>query len=102
MRCVVLVADIANESLIGTDFLRAHRMVLDFTANKIICDGDPVIDKCQECSAQAIRVSVAEIIIVPVRTRMIKEGKTMKPLALLEPLRGKQKKDKLLMAKTVM
>ena len=50
MRLMVLLADTADEGLIGMYFLRAHRMVIDFAANKVKRDGDPVVIRCHEGS----------------------------------------------------
>ena len=98
-RHIVLVADIASEGLLGTDFLRLHQMIIDFAANKILSDVDPVIVRCQEGSDQERRVYVAETIVVWAGTRITK-GKTMKPLAtvswVLAPLRGKKQDEKFL------
>ena len=71
---MVLVADVANKGLVGTDFLRAHWIIMDFAANKAMCDGDPVIARYQEGSNQTKRVSVAEIVVLA-RTQMIQREK---------------------------
>ena len=40
---MVLVAEIANEGLISTDFLRAHGIVIDFANNKVTSEGEMII-----------------------------------------------------------
>ena len=96
MRHPVLIADISNEGLIGTDFLKTHRMILDFAANKVWCDGDLVVARCQEGTNRACRISVAETTVIPAGTRTILEGKAVKPLAtgslVVEPLSTSNKK----------
>ena len=83
---------------IGTDFLRAYHMIIDFEVNSVICDGNPVIARCQEGSDPARRVFVAEAVVGLAGTWMITEGKTVKPVAtgswVLDPLRGKKLEDK--------
>ena len=92
MRHMTWVADIANEGLVGTDFLTAHRIIINFVANKVTCDGDPIIARCQEVQE---RVSVAETVIVPPGTHTIAQREAMRPLApgswLANPLKGKRK-----------
>ena len=48
VRHMVLVAEIANEGLIGTHFLRTLRIVTDFANNRVTSKGEILIAKCQE------------------------------------------------------
>ena len=48
VRHMVLVAEIANEGLIGTDFLRTHGIVIDFANNRVTSKEETIIAKCQE------------------------------------------------------
>ena len=43
VRHMVLVAEIDNEGLIGTDFLRAHGIVIDFANNRVTSKGQTII-----------------------------------------------------------
>ena len=45
---MVLVAEIANEGLIGTDFLRTHGIIIDFANHRVTFEGQTIIAKCQE------------------------------------------------------
>ena len=45
---MVFMANIANEGLIDMDFLRAHRLIIDFVANKISIVGDQITARCQK------------------------------------------------------
>ena len=47
MRHDVLVADVTNAGLIGTDFLRAHGMTLDFSTGSMTCAGEGVMTICR-------------------------------------------------------
>ena len=101
----VLVAEIANEGLIGTDCLRTHGIVFDFANNRVTSEGETIIAKCQEGQEQACRVSVSETVVVPAGTQTIVEGRSVKPLAtgswIIEPLKGKRKEGKVLTARAV-
>ena len=48
VRQMVLVAEIANEGLIGTDCLRTHGIVIDFANNRVTSKGEILIAKSQE------------------------------------------------------
>ena len=48
VRHMVLVAQIANEGLIGTDFLRTHGIIINFAKNRVTSEGQTIIAKCQE------------------------------------------------------
>lgn len=105
MRHPILVADIGNEGLIGTDFLRTHKMVLDFADNKVICEGELLVARCKEGNNRACRVSVSETVIVPAGTRTVIEGKAVKPLAsgswMVEPLFRENKDRKVMTARAL-
>ena len=105
MRHPVLVADISNEGLIGTDFLKTHKMVLDFAANKVTCEGDVIVARCQEGVNRTCRISVAETVVIPAGTRTLIEGKAVKPLAtgawMVEPLRVTSKEKRVLTARAI-
>ena len=100
-----IVAEIANEWLIGTDFLRAHGIVIDFANNKVTSGGVTIIAKCQEGQEQACRVSAKEAVVVPAGTQTIIEGRTSKPLAtgswIIEPLTGKRIEEEVLLARVM-
>ena len=42
---MVLVAEIANEGLIGRDFLRTHGIMIDFVNNRVTFNGNTIIAK---------------------------------------------------------
>ena len=65
---MILVAEIANEGLIGTDFLRAHGIIIDFANNRVTSEGQTIIAKCQEGQGQACIVSAKETVVVPAGT----------------------------------
>ena len=85
-----LVANISNEGLLGMDFLQTHHMVIDFSTNKITCEGEVLIARCREGQNHACRVMVAEHVTIPPESRTIIQAQTKKPLAsgtwLIEPL----------------
>ena len=68
VRHMVLVAEISNEGLIGTDFLRAHGIVIDFINTKVTSKGETIIAKCQEGQGRAHRVSAKETVVIPAGT----------------------------------
>ena len=73
VRHMVLVAEIANEGLIGKDVLRTHAIVIDFANNRATSNGEIIIAKCQEGQDRACRVSVNETVVVPSGTRIIEQ-----------------------------
>ena len=95
MRHKVLVADITNEGLIGTEFLRTHGMVLDFANNQVLCEGEKIVAQCQEGADRACRIAVAETVTIPAGSRIIIEGKTTRPLAtgswMVEPIQSSKR-----------
>ena len=101
----VLVADITNEGLIGLDFLTTHKLVLDFSTNKIFCNGEELVACCRVGTDRACRVSLVEPTIIPAGTRTIVQGKTNQPLIpgswMIEPLKQPTRERTVLTAKAL-
>ena len=101
-----LVAEIADEGLLGTDFMRRHGMVIDFADNKLICKGETIEARCCTVGTErACRVIIAETTSIPPGSRMILQGKSTKPLAngtwLTEPLSHTPGQKPVILAKTI-
>ena len=74
---MVLVAEIANEGFIGTDFLRTHWIVIDFVNNRVTSKGEIIMAKCQEGQERACRVSVNETVVIMIYNETLWIGCTM-------------------------
>ena len=100
-----MVADIVNEGLIGRDFLRSNRNIIDFAAYEVTHDRDPVIARCKEGQERTCRVSVAKTVIVLAGTWTIIERRAMKSpvsgLWVVKPLRGKRNWKMILTPRTI-
>ena len=100
-----LVADVANEGLIGIDFLIQHGVSLDFAKQKIYFQGEGIKAQCSSTRTSACRVAVSEGVMIPAGTRRIIEARTSHPLAsgswLVEPLQKIHGEKPVLVARTV-
>ncbi len=85
-----IIADVANDGLLGLDFLKEHGMILDFANGKITCQGEVIVARSREGINRVCRVTVADTVTIPPSARAIIQGKATKPLAhgtwLVEPL----------------
>ena len=85
-----IIAETSNDGLIGVDFMKEHGVVIDFSRNKISCDGKALPTRFKQLNSRVCRVSLAETTIIPPSSRVILEGQTSKPLAngiwMIEPL----------------
>ena len=43
-----VVADISNDGILGTDFMKAHGLVMDFSSNKVTCGGETLVARTRE------------------------------------------------------
>jgi transposase InsO family protein/predicted aspartyl protease len=101
-----LVAEISDEGLLGTDFMKKHGMVIDFATNKLICNGETMEARCCAIGTDRVcRVIVAETTNIPPGCRMILQGKSTKPLAdgtwLTEPLSHTPGQKPVILAKSI-
>ena len=76
-----IVADIANDGLIGVDFMKKHNVVIDFAKNQISCEGTILQTRFRQLNNRVCRVSLGETTVIPPSSRIILEGQTSKPLA---------------------
>jgi predicted aspartyl protease len=74
----VVVADVHNEGLIGIDFMKKSKMVIDVFNEKIFCHGAPVPVKCSMVSARACRIRVAGNIAKLAGNRALSEAQVVK------------------------
>ena len=85
-----IIAETSNDGLIGVDFMKEHGVVIDFSRNKISCDGKALPTRFKQLNSRVCRVSLAETTIIPPSSRVILTGQTSKPLAngiwMIEPL----------------
>ena len=85
-----IIADIANDGLLGVDFMKRHKVVIDFATNQITCDGKILQTRFKQLNSRVCRVSLGETTIIPPSSRVILEGQASKPLAngmwMVEPL----------------
>jgi transposase InsO family protein len=100
-----IVAEIANDGILGTDYLKSHGLVIDFSTNRVTCDGEILVSRCREGTNRVCRVMVAESVILPPGTRTIIKGLAKKPLShgnwLVEPLSHTPGNKPVLTAKTL-
>ena len=85
-----VVADISNDGILGTDFMKAHGLVMDFSSNKVTCGGETLVARTREGTSRVCRVMVAETVELPPASRVIIQGQAKKPLShgswMIEPL----------------
>ena len=85
-----IIAETANDGLLGVDFLKKHGVVIDFSRNKVSCDGQTLLTRFKQLNNRICRVSLAETTVIPPSSRVILQGQTSKPLAdgmwMIEPL----------------
>ena len=77
----VIVADIADEGILGTDFFREHQVIIDFGRKKVICDGENIAARVRTSRDKCCRIVVAENTTIPAKSRTILPSKATRPLA---------------------
>ena len=86
----ILVASIANEGLLGLDFLNSHGLVIDFGTKEVMWEGEPVPSISRRIQTQACRIRLTEDVVIPAGTRTLVPATANKPLDpaqyLIEPL----------------
>ena len=86
----VIVADIANEGLLGLDFLYQHGLVINFGTKEVTWQGECVPSISRRIITQACRIRLAEDVTIPAGTRTLVPGTANKPLDsaqyVIEPL----------------
>jgi hypothetical protein len=70
----VIVADIANEGLIGSQFLREHGVILDFERHAVYCNRSTLETIC------SVGLTLKETTIIPAASRLVVEAETSGPL----------------------
>ena len=100
-----VIAAISNDGLIGMDFLKQHKVVVDFSQHQVTIEGEVHSACCRQGQQRACRVTVAENIVLPAGTRTIVPARAKKPLAdgdwIIEPLSHTPGHLPVLMAKTL-
>ena len=95
----------ANEGLIGIDFLIQHQVSVDFAEKKIRLNGDDFQAQCNSTRDHACRVTVQEGVLIPAGTRKIIKGKASHPLAtgswMVEPLKKTHGENPVLLARSL-
>ena len=76
----LLVADIANDGILGMDFLMEHEISLDFAKKTIRCHDQQVTAHCERTSERTCRIAVAEGVLIPPGVRKIVQGKATRKL----------------------
>ncbi|KAL5004187.1 hypothetical protein ScPMuIL_017643, partial [Solemya velum] len=70
----VLVANIAEKAILGNDFLRQNRVVIDLSRNKLKIGTNTVQLYCDEGSFQCCKVTAARNFIIPPESEVVVEG----------------------------
>ncbi|KAL5016451.1 hypothetical protein ScPMuIL_006040, partial [Solemya velum] len=70
----VLVANIAEKAILGNDFLRQYRVVIDLSRNKLKISTNTVQLYCDEGSFQCCKVTAAGNFVMPPESEVIVEG----------------------------
>ncbi|KAL5020808.1 hypothetical protein ScPMuIL_002107, partial [Solemya velum] len=70
----VLVANIAEKAILGNDFLRQNRVVIDLSRNKLKIGTNTVQLYCDEGSFQCCKVTAARNFVIPPESEVVVEG----------------------------
>ena len=70
-----IVANMTNEGILGTDFLRMYGGKIDFCTNKFFLGGYPMSTRNGLDRNKCYRVSLAEKIVIPAGSQVIVPGK---------------------------
>ncbi|KAL5020764.1 hypothetical protein ScPMuIL_002155, partial [Solemya velum] len=70
----VLVANIAEKAILGNDFLRQNRVVIDLSRNKLKIGTNTVQLYCDEGSFQCCKVTAARKFVIPPESEVVVEG----------------------------
>ena len=100
-----IVADVMNDGLLGLDFMREHKMVVNFSTLEITMEGKKVVSHCNIGTDRACRVVAIENTTLPSRSRTVLAASTTKPLVagnwLVEPTNKTPGDLPVLLAKTL-
>ena len=101
----VIVADIADDGILGTDFLRQHQIIIDFGRKQVICDGENIAARIRCGQDRCSRIIVAENTTIPANSRTVIPTKAVKPLSegewMVEPLSHTPGNQPILTARTL-
>lgn len=75
----VIVADISNEGLIGSEFMETHEMVIDFGRRTVWC-GSMEDESRNAGRIKVCRISARETVCIPAASRMIINSLASEPL----------------------
>ena len=70
-----IVAKLANEGILGTDFLRMYNGSIDFEKNQYSLGGTVMATRSGQSRNKCYRVSLTEKVVIPSGSRMIVPGK---------------------------
>ncbi|KAL5007119.1 hypothetical protein ScPMuIL_015925, partial [Solemya velum] len=70
----VLIANIAEKAILGNDFLRQNRVVIDLSRNKLKIGTNTVQLYCDEGSFQCCKVTAARNFVIPPESEVVVEG----------------------------
>ena len=107
---VLVIKDLSQDCIIGVDFLRNHKMVVDLGEMTMGRDGQKFPLSSQVKQNSVCRVTLAETVVVPARHEMILPGKivvkgrgvrTSDGLGVIEPLQKFQGKTNIAVARVL-
>ena len=104
--CVVIVADIEADVILGLDFMKKERIQIDIETNSLFIQGKKCPMNCYG-SLGCYRIVVAEKIEVPARSEVLVQGKVpvkdvlKEDLCLIEPIEKAFETEKCIAAKSL-
>ena len=69
-----IIANIANDGLLGVDFMKEHKVVIDFAQNQVTCEGKTLQTRFKQLNNRICRVSLGETTVIPPSSRVFLQG----------------------------